>query len=130
MDLPNTMFDNVLEDDVNGDYFYTVLENIDSTLDNVAPTYVDLDDYTFLNDDPHLPFTFSPEGTTQDHGERIIVVCLVLRSRFMLLTPRMMVIYPWIMCFGVPIFQGKLSLVTYIKVWGMLLHNIISTHRI
>ena len=65
--LPNTLYDTVLEDNIDGDFFFDALEDVDPSLD----AYVDVGDYAFSIKDPYTPFSFPGEGTADNHGERI-----------------------------------------------------------
>ena len=65
--LPNTPVDTILEDYIDGDFFFDALEDVDSSLDS----YADVGDYTFLTKDPYTPLSFPLERTANDHGEHV-----------------------------------------------------------
>ena len=68
-DLPDSMYMTVLEDDDDSDFFFDALEDVDSSLDVIKT--VDFGDYTFSYEDPSQTYSFSDEGSSAQHGERI-----------------------------------------------------------
>ena len=66
-DLPYVVYNSVLQDDTNGDFFYDALEEVDTTLD----AYVTVGDYTFSIKDPSSSFFLLNEGTAEAHGGHI-----------------------------------------------------------
>ena len=58
------LYDMILEDDIEGDFFFDALDNVDSSLDTYG-------DYTFLVKDPSASFSFIAETNSNNDGELI-----------------------------------------------------------
>ena len=111
--LTDSMYMTFLEDDTDGDFFFDALEEIDSSLDVIKT--VDVGHYTFSFEDPFQSYSFSDEGSSAQHGERIYRTTLVLNAKFLLANLRIMVLFPTIIHIGSPIFQIKTFLVISTK---------------
>ena len=68
-DLPASIYDLALQEDLNGKIFMDCLEEVNTSLDVF---YMHHGDVTICSNEPDQVYELAPQGTGDDHGERVI----------------------------------------------------------